>query len=88
MMPESGDIHLVLGYTDMRKSIDTLSVRLASIKGINIFDGSSFVFCNKRQIIIKVLYYDINGFCLFKKRLDKIHFDWPMDLSSTKRIKE
>ena len=38
------DIHLVLGYTDMRKSIDTLSIRLASIKDINIFDGSMFVF--------------------------------------------
>ncbi len=88
MMPESGDIHLVLGYTDMRKSIDTLSVRLARIKGINIFDGSRFVFCNKRQTIIKVLYYDRNGFCLFQKRLDKIYFDWPKDFASTKRIKE
>ena len=82
------DIHLVLDYTDMRKSIDTLSIRLASIKDINIFDGSMFVFCNKRQTIIKILYYDRNGFCLLQKRLDKIHFDWPKDFASTKRIKE
>ncbi len=88
MMSESGTVHLVLGYTDMRKSIDTISIRLSRIKGINIFDGSKFIFCNKRQTIIKVLYYDRNGFCLFHKRLDKIHFDWQKDLSATKTIKE
>ncbi len=88
MMSESGEVYLVLGYTDMRKSIDTLSICLSRIKDINIFDGSKFVFCNKRQTIIKVLYYDRNGFCLFQKRLDKIHFDWPKDKKSTKNIKE
>ena len=88
MMPESGTIHLVLGYTDMRKSIDTLSTRLSRRKDINIFDGSRFVFCNKRQTIIKILYYDRTGFCLFQKRLDKINFDWPKDMASTKIIKE
>ena len=88
MISDSGSIHLVLGYTDMRKSIDTLSIRLSRIKGINIFDGSRFVFCNKRKTIIKVLYYDRNGFCLFQKRLDKIHFDWPKDMEATKSIKE
>ena len=46
------------------------------------------MFCNKRQTIIKILYYDRNGFCLFQKRLDKIHFDWPNDIASTKTIKE
>jgi hypothetical protein len=35
MMPESGTVHLVLGYTDMRKSIDTLSIRLSRLKDIN-----------------------------------------------------
>ena len=34
MMLESGTIHLVLGYTDMRKSIDALSTRLSRIKDI------------------------------------------------------
>ena len=81
------DIHLILGYTDMRKSIDTLSIRLASIKDINIFDGSMFVFCNKRQTIIKILYYDRNGFCLLQKRLDKIHFDCPKKMQGTQKIR-
>ena len=88
MLFESRDIHLVLGYTDMRKSIDTLSIKLASIKDINIFDGSMFVFCNRRQTIIKVLYYDRNGFCLFQKRLDKIHFDWPKKMQDTQKIRD
>ncbi len=74
MMSESGTVHLVLGYTDMRKIIDTLSIRLSRIKGINIFDGRKFVFCNKRQTIIKVLHYDRNEFCLVFYEIDKNHF--------------
>ena len=34
----SRDIHIVIVYTDIRKIIGNLSIRLASIKNINIFD--------------------------------------------------
>ena len=27
--------------------------------------------------MLKVLYWDRNGFCLFLKRLEKHHFKWP-----------
>lgn len=69
----------------MRKSIDTLCLQLVGRSGIQVMDSSLYVFCNKRQTIIKVLYYDKNGFCLFQKRLDKEHFDWP---SSTEQVKK
>ncbi len=75
LLPEIQSIYLVLGYTDMRNSIDSLSIRLSAISSINVFDGSLFVFCNKKKTIVKILYYDRNGFCLFQKRLEKIHFD-------------
>ncbi len=40
--------------------------------------GHYFIFRNKRQTDIKLLYYDSQGFCLFQKRLSKGRFiHWP-----------
>ncbi len=87
LFPDTQSIYLVLGYTDMRKSIDSLSIRLSSVNSINMFDGSMFVFCNKKKTIVKILYYDRNGFCLFQKRLEKIRFDWPKSTNEIKKLK-
>jgi len=86
LLPEFSSIYLVLGFTDMRKNIDTLSILVSSLN-LNIFDGSMFVFCNKKKTIVKILYYDRNGFCLLQKRLDKIKFDWPKNNKDFKNIK-
>ena len=41
------------------------------------FSGHVFVFRGRRGDLIKALYWDGQGFCLFVKRLERGRFIWP-----------
>lgn len=75
-LPET-KVFMALGATDMRKSINGLSVIVSEQMKLDLFSGHLFVFCNRAQTIIKILYWDKNGFCLWQKRLEKDNFKWP-----------
>ena len=78
MIPSGCDrVYLALGTTDMRKSINGLSIIVEQAMELNPFSGELFVFCNRRRNIIKILYWDENGFCLWYKRLEEHRFKWP-----------
>lgn len=70
-------VYLALGGTDMRKAINGLSILVEQAMGLNPFSGDLFVFCNRQRSIIKILYWDKNGFALWIKRLEKHRFKWP-----------
>jgi len=64
-------VYLALGATDMRKAINGLSVLVEQAMDLDPFSGDLFVFCNRRHTILKILYWDANGFCLWHKRLEE-----------------
>jgi len=70
-------VYLCLGTTDMRKSTNGLSVIVSEILEKDPFSGHLFAFCSRSKKIMKVLYWDRNGFCLWYKRLEKDRFRWP-----------
>lgn len=70
-------VYLALGATDMRKSIQGLSTIVELELERGLFNGDLFVFCNGRRNLVKILYYDRNGFCLWMKKLAKHRFKWP-----------
>jgi transposase len=70
-------VYLATGATDMRKSINTLSILVAEILELDLFSGHLFGFCNRKRDTIKILYWDCNGFCLWQKRLERDRFNWP-----------
>ena len=69
-------ILLKTGVTDFRKQINGLSIIAKEELKQNIFSSILFMFCNKNRTRIKILYWDMNGFCLWQKRLEKEKFPW------------
>ena len=79
MLPANGvRVYLALGATDMRKSIDGLSILVSQQLQLDPFAGHLFGFCNRSRTIVKLLYWDRNGFCLWQKRLERHVFRWPV----------
>jgi transposase len=69
-------IHLVAGITDMRKQINGLAQIANEKKSDRVFSGDYFVFLGKTRRVMKVLYWDHTGFCLWVKRLEEDSFPW------------
>lgn len=82
---ENVPVYLVTGYTDMRKSIDGLSVIVKGKLSLDPFSKALFLFCGKKCDRIKGLLWDGDGFLLLYKRLDNGKFKWPR--SETEALK-
>lgn len=74
---ENVRIFLALGATDMRKSINGLCLLVEEQFELDLFSGSFFAFCNRKRDLVKILYWQKNGFCIWMKRLEKDVFRWP-----------
>ena len=74
---EGKRVFLACGQTDMRKSINGLSMIVEASFNLDPFDGALFVFCNRNRDRVKILEWDVDGFGLYFKRLEKGHFRWP-----------
>ena len=75
--PRDVRIYLKPGRTDMRKSINGLSAIVEQAFRMNPLEGGLFAFCNRSKEIVKMLWWDRNGFCIWHKRLEKDRFPWP-----------
>jgi transposase len=79
-------VYLALESTDMRKSINGLSILVSEYLELDPFTGHLFAFCNRKRNMVKILYWDRNGFCLWHKRLEKHTFKWPASKSEIMAI--
>jgi transposase len=70
-------IFLACGATDMRKGFDGLAVMAQQMLEQNPHSGALFAFRGKRGDLVKLLWYDGQGLCLFSKRMDRGKFVWP-----------
>ena len=70
-------IWIVAGVTDMRRGFVGLSGMVQTALEQSPFSGQVFVFRGKRGDLIKLLWWDGDGLCLFAKRLERGRFIWP-----------
>jgi transposase len=77
IVPAGVKVHLALGTTDMRKGIHGLTVLVQQALKSDPFSGHLFAFRGKKASLIKILFWDGNGLCLFTKVLDQGQFIWP-----------
>ncbi len=49
----------------MRKQINGLAIMAEQVMEVNVFEPALFLFCNGERRILKALYWDRNGFCLW-----------------------
>ena len=79
MISLTGAVRIFLhrGVTDLRKSFDGLAGLVRQHFDVDVFSGSLFIFANRRRSMIRVLYWDTDGFCLWSKRLEEGSFRIP-----------
>ncbi len=76
-LPAGTQIWIAAGVTDMRRGFTGLSAVAQTALKQNPFGGHIFVFRGKRGDLIKLLWWDGDGLCLFAKRLERGRFIWP-----------
>jgi transposase len=82
----SKHIYIACGYTDMRRSIDGLSVIVQQEFKLDPFSRNLYLFCGKRSDRLKGLYWEGDGFILLYKRLEHGRFQWPRSDEEVKLI--
>ncbi len=75
--PAGTRVWLAAGVTDMRKGMDGLAALAQTALSENPFSGHIFVFRGRRGDLVKLLWFDGDGLCLFAKRLERGRFVWP-----------
>jgi transposase len=79
-------IWLATGHTDMRKGFDGLALHVQQVLRLDPHGGHLFVFRGRRGGLIKILWHDGQGMCLFSKRLERGRFIWPSTMDGVVTI--
>ena len=85
-LPANTRIWIAAGVTDLRRGFTGLSALVETKLEQKPFSGQVFVFRGRRGDLIKVLWYDGDGLCLFAKRLERGRFIWPSPADGTVTI--
>lgn len=86
-VPPGVGIFLHVAPADLRKSYDGLAGLAREHLERNVLDGGLFVFFNRRRDRVKLLYWDVDGYALWTKRLEMGTFQMPqVDASAREAV--
>src|SRR6195952_4861269 len=76
-VPTGVRVWLATGHTDMRKGFASLSLQVQEVLRRDPLSGQLFCFRGRSGDLLKVIWHDGQGACLFTKRLERGRFLWP-----------
>lgn len=76
-VPSGVKVWLATGHTDMRKGFPGLSLTVQEVLKRDPHSGHLFCFRGRRGNLLKVIWHDGQGACLFTKKLEHGRFIWP-----------
>lgn len=82
-LPVPVRVYAAVGAVDMRRSFDGLANATRAVLNKDPMSGALFLFFNRRLDLVKVLWWDRGGWCLFAKRLGKGTFARPPTLDAS-----
>ena len=75
--PAITQIWIAAGVTDLRRGFTGLSALVQSKLEKSPMSGQVFIFRGRRGDLVKLIWFDGDGLCLFCKRLERGRFVWP-----------
>ena len=75
--PSNTQIWLAAGVTDLRRGFHGLSALVQTQLEKSPMSGQVFIFRGRRGDLVKLIWFDGDGLCLFCKRLERGKFVWP-----------
>ena len=75
--PGNTHIWIAAGVTDLRRGFTGLSALVQTKLEKSPMSGQVFIFRGRRGDLVKLIWFDGDGLCLFSKRLERGRFVWP-----------
>jgi transposase len=75
--PANTQIWIAAGVTDLRRGFTGLSALVQTKLEKSPMSGQVFIFRGRRGDLVKLIWFDGDGLCLFCKRLKRGRFVWP-----------
>ena len=70
-IPSNTRVRLTAGVTDMRHGFNTLAAQVQALLAEDPYSGQMIVFRGRRGDLLKIIWCDGQGACLFSKRLER-----------------
>lgn len=76
-LPHNTIAHLYKHPMDMRLGMYRLQGLISAYGQHSLAKGAFYLFTNRPRTLLKAVWFDGTGICLFSKRLEKGQFSWP-----------